>query len=80
MSQIYSRTLSQRAADAVGTAASLGSILGNESRDQVDHLIRAGVPKRKGSYGRRLLRSKVVDGVRFELHATKGWRRRGAAT
>ncbi len=31
---------------------------------------------KKGGYGRRLMRRfKVVGGVKWQLHATKGWRK-----
>lgn len=46
------------------------------ANDRIAALTVAGkfVARRKGSYGRRIIRSYVEGGRRYELHATKGWR------
>jgi hypothetical protein len=34
---------------------------------------------RKGSYGRRIIKTYTLDGYEYQYHATKGWRVRRAA-
>lgn len=37
---------------------------------------RVGRSLRRGSFERRLIACRIIDGVEYGYHATKGWRRR----